>query len=128
MITLIGNKIMDMCLCLHMEQSIFQVRNKSAIALSSTKAEHRGAMNATTQCLWLQGILGEFGIDSKNYKFIYCENQSSIWISTDPVMTQKTKHIDIHMHYIRGLVNDGVIDLQYCPSSEQVGNIFTKVV
>ena len=31
------------------------------------------------------------------------------------------------MHYIRGLVNDGVIALLYCTSSEQVADIFTKV-
>ena len=31
------------------------------------------------------------------------------------------------MHYIRGIVHDEVIDLQYFPSSEQVAEIFTKV-
>ena len=31
------------------------------------------------------------------------------------------------MHYIIGLVHDGVIDLQYCASSEQVADIFTKM-
>ena len=30
------------------------------------------------------------------------------------------------MHYIRGLVNDGIIALLYCASSEQVTNIFAK--
>ena len=36
------------------------------------------------------------------------------------------KHIEIHMHYIRDLVNDRVIDLQFRPSAEQTANIFTK--
>ena len=30
------------------------------------------------------------------------------------------------MHYIRGLVHDRVISLQYYPSIEQTANIFTK--
>ena len=33
-------------------------KNQSAIALSSTEVEYRGVVNAATQCLWLQGILG----------------------------------------------------------------------
>ena len=83
-------------------------------------------MNAATQCLWLQGILGEFGIESKTYTVIYCDNQSIIRISIDQVPRQRTKHIDIHMHYIIGLVHDEVIALHYCTLSEQVADIFTK--
>ena len=37
-----------------------------------------------------------------------------------------TKHIEIHMHCIRGLVHDRVISLQYCPFTEQTADIFTK--
>ena len=54
------------------------------------------------------------------------DNQSAIKISTDPVQRQRRKHIEIHMHYIWGLVHDRVISLQYCPSTEQTADIFTK--
>ena len=36
----------------------YSSKKQSSIALSSTKAKYRGFVNATTQCLWLQGILG----------------------------------------------------------------------
>jgi hypothetical protein len=36
------------------------------------------------------------------------------------------KHIEIHMHYIRDLVHEGIIDLQFFPSEEQTTDIFTK--
>ena len=39
-------------------------KKQSAIALSSIEAEYIGVVNATTQCLWLQGILGECGFES----------------------------------------------------------------
>ena len=32
------------------------------ISLSSAEAEYRASINATTQCVWLQGILQEFGV------------------------------------------------------------------
>ena len=102
-------------------------KKQSVIALSSTQEDYTGAMNETTQCLWLQGILGEFGIETENYTVIYCDNQRSIQISTNPVQRQIPKHIEIHMHYIRELVHDGTIALLYCAYSEQVANISTKV-
>ena len=44
----------------------------------------------------------------------------------DPVTGQRTKHEEIHMRYIRELVHDRTIILQYCPTDEQIADIFTK--
>ena len=66
-------------------------KKKISISLSSIELEYRGAVNATTQCLCFQGILGEFGIESDTSTVIYCENQSTIQISTDLVLRQRTK-------------------------------------
>ena len=60
-------------------------KNQSSIALSSIEEEYRGVVNASTQCLWLQGILGEFGIEYETSTFMYCDNQSTIQILTDLV-------------------------------------------
>ena len=102
-------------------------KKRSAIALSSTEAEYKGVVNATTQCLWLQGILGECGFELEFSIVLYCENKSTIQISTNPVQRQRTKHIEIHMHYIRELVHDSTVVVLFCASSEQVANIFTKL-
>ena len=61
-------------------------KNKSGISLSSTEAKYTGVVNATTQCLWLQGILGEFGIESETSTVIYYDKQCIIRISADPVL------------------------------------------
>ena len=66
-----------------------------------------------------QGLLGECGFES--------EYSTTIQICKDPVQKQRTKHIEIHMHYIRQLVHNGTIHLLVCSSSEQVVDIFTKV-
>ena len=102
-------------------------KKHSAIALSSIEAEYRGVVNAIPQCLWLQGLLGECGFGSEYSNTIYCDSQSTIRIYNDPVQKQRTKHIEIHMHYIRQLMHDGTIHLLFCSSSEKVADIFTKV-
>ena len=88
---------------------------KHTISLSSAEAEYIGVMNATTECVWLQGILGELGFAFDSPTVIWCDNQSAINISTNPVYRYRTKHIEIHMHYIMSLVHEQVISLQYCP-------------
>ena len=58
---------------------------------------------------------------------IFCDNKSDINISLDPFTRKMTKHVEIHMHYIRELVHDRTIVLQYCPIDEQIADIFTKI-
>ena len=101
-------------------------KKQTTISLSSAEAEYRGVVNATTQAIWLQNFLTELGVHFHRPTVIWCDNQSTLKFCRDPVQRQRTKHIEIHMHFIRGLVHDGIIDLQYCPSSEQVADIFTK--
>ena len=63
----------------------WSIKKQSFVALSSTEAEYRGVVNATTQCLWLQGELGECGFESYFSTIIYCDNKSTIRICNDPV-------------------------------------------
>ena len=93
---------------------------------SSAEAEYRGAMNACIQAVWLQGILSEFDLGSTLSTILFYDNQSAIKISMDLVTRQRTNHVEIHMHYIKDLVHDRTIILQYCPTDEQIADIFTK--
>ena len=85
-----------------------------------------GVVNVSIQAVLLQGILVEFDIGSTSSTVIFCDKKSAINISTYLVQIQRTKHIEIHMHYIRELVHDRTIVLQYCPTNEQIADIFTK--
>ena len=60
-------------------------KKQDSISLSSTKEEYRVAVNDCIQEVWLQGILFEFEIGSASSNIIFCDNQSAIKISMDPV-------------------------------------------
>ena len=57
---------------------------------------------------------------------LWCDNQSSIHISLSRVENQRTKHIEIHMHFIRRLIQDGLLRLEYLSTERKVADIFTK--
>jgi hypothetical protein len=75
-------------------------KKQATIALSSTEAEYRGVVNITIQAMWLQHFLIELGIQFHWSIVIWCDNQSTLKFCRDPVQRQRTKHIEIHMHYI----------------------------
>ena len=54
------------------------------------------------------------------------DNTSAINISKNPVMHSKTKHIAIKYHFVRELVLDKEIRLEYVHTKEKIADIFTK--
>lgn len=55
---------------------------------------------------------------------IFCDNKSIISLSKNPVLRARNKHIDIK--YIRELVNNKEIKLEFCRTEEQKADILTK--
>ncbi len=57
---------------------------------------------------------------------IYCDNISSILLANNPVYHARTKHIEVHYHFIREKVLTKEIDLVHVSIEDQVADIFTK--
>jgi len=59
---------------------------------------------------------------------IYCDNISSILFANNLVYHARTKHIEVHYHFIREKVLAKEIDLIHVNTENQVANIFTKAL
>ena len=59
---------------------------------------------------------------------LYCDNISAINISKNLVQHSKTKHIEIRHHFIRELVEEKKIVLEYISTDKQIADIFTKAL
>jgi len=59
---------------------------------------------------------------------IYCDNISSILLANNPVYHARTKHIEVHYHFIREKVLATEIDLIHVSIEDQVVDIFTKAL
>lgn len=57
---------------------------------------------------------------------LFCDNSSTIKLSKNPVLHGRSKHIDVRFHFLRDLAKEGVVELCYCKSDEQIADIFTK--
>eukprot|EP00253_Pinus_taeda_P011789 PITA_11789 len=103
-------------------------KKQCAISLSSAEAEYRGAVEASKEALWLRQILSEFGFQQQHPTTLWCDNQNAIQLCKDLVQHQRSKQIELHMHFIRKLIHDHVLEVQYCSTDDQVADIFTKAL
>jgi hypothetical protein len=103
-------------------------RKQKSVALSSAEAEYMAASQASCEALWLRKMLiGLFGVQLRP-TVIFCDNQSCIKLSENPVFHDRSKHIEIRYHFIRDYVQRGAVELQYISTEEQVADILTKAL
>ncbi|GKB33758.1 NBS-containing resistance-like protein [Tanacetum coccineum] len=57
---------------------------------------------------------------------VYCDNVSAVYLTTNPVQHQRTKHIEIDIHFVRDYVASGQVRVLHIPSRFQYADIFTK--
>jgi hypothetical protein len=101
-------------------------KKQLTVALSSTEVEYRGAAIATCKAIWLKRLLKDLHEEVSDPTVIYCDNLSSIQLAKNPVFHARTKHIEVHYHFVRELVLSGEVELQYVLMNRQVADIFTK--
>jgi aspartate carbamoyltransferase regulatory subunit len=56
-------------------------------------------------------MVGLFGVQLRP-TMIYCDNQTCIKLSENPVFHDRSKHIEIRYHFICDYVQRGVVELQ----------------
>ena len=100
-------------------------KKQNSISLSTAEAKYIAASTCCTQLLWMQKLLSHYGI-RQEYLTIYCDNTIAINISKNPIQHSRTKHIEIRHHFIRELVDNDTLTLEFIHTNDQKVDLFTK--
>ncbi|GJR39262.1 retrovirus-related pol polyprotein from transposon TNT 1-94 [Tanacetum coccineum] len=57
---------------------------------------------------------------------LYCDNKSAIALCCNNVQHSQAKHIDVHYHFIKEQVENGIVELYFVRTEYQLADIFTK--
>ena len=92
-------------------------KRQTAVSRSSAEAEYRAVANAVAEVSWLRQLLVELHVPLRRTTLIYCDNISTVYMSSNPVQHQRTKHVEIDLHFVRERVATGDVCVLHVPTS-----------
>ncbi|XP_069148310.1 secreted RxLR effector protein 161-like [Solanum lycopersicum] len=100
-------------------------KKQTRVSLSSTEAEYRAIAVGVAEAMWLHHITDALGLPPFRPK-IYCDNESTICVTKNPVLHDRMKHVGSDCHFVREQVMAGTMSTHHVPSSEQLADLLTK--
>jgi hypothetical protein len=104
----------------------WQSQKQKVVATSLCEAENIAAATAASQGVWLACLLGEL-LNQRAAPFThFIDNKSAISLCKNPVLHDRSKHIDLRYHYIRDCVEKGKVEVEFIRTEDQKADILTK--
>jgi len=101
-------------------------KKQPTVSWSSAEAEYGTVANGVAEASWLRQLLQELHHPLNYAYLIYCDNISVVYLSTNPVPHQRTKHVEINLHFVRERVAVGAVHVLHVPTTLQFADVFTK--
>ncbi|GJS64059.1 ribonuclease H-like domain-containing protein [Tanacetum coccineum] len=79
-------------------------KRQDTLSRSSAEAEYRGVANAVAETSWIRNLLRELHTLLFIVTLVYYDNVSGVYMSANPVQHQRTKHLEIDIHFVRDKV------------------------
>ncbi|GKA87600.1 hypothetical protein Tco_0809364 [Tanacetum coccineum] len=105
----------------------WSLKKQDCTTMSSAEAEYVSLSACCAQVIWMRTQLLDYGFHYHKI-LIYCDSQSAIAISCNPVQHSRTKHINIRYHFIKEHVDKGTIELYFVGTEYQLADLFTKAL
>ena len=86
---------------------------QKVVALSTCEAEYVAAATAACQVVWLRRLLGELTGVEAHPPALMVDNQPAIALAKNPVLHDRSKHIDVKFHFLKGCVDGGQILIEF---------------
>ena len=100
---------------------------QAVVALSTTEAEFMAVTEAVKEALWLKGVLAELGFEQQSLS-VFCDSQGAIHLSKHQVFHERSKHIDVRLHFVRDVISEGSVLVQKISTNHNPADMLTKSV
>ena len=103
-------------------------RKQSIVVLSLMESKYIALSEVGHKTMWIQYFLEELDFTSQEPTTIFEDNQGTIAFATNEKMHCHMKHIHNKFHFIKKLIEDKIVHLEYGPTSQMTADIFTKIL
>ncbi|MBP1526266.1 MAG: Ty1/Copia family ribonuclease HI [Spiroplasma ixodetis] len=105
----------------------WKTQKQNIVTKSSTHAEYVALSSAVSELIFIKGILQTFNLVPDQIQ-IYEDNISAIEIVKHGNFTKNSEHIEVHYHFVHENYQNGVININYVNSEDNIAHIFTKAL
>ena len=103
-------------------------KKQSTILRSNSEAKYIAMASAFAEVTWFIHLLQDLGLTNLQRVTLFCDNQSALHITKNPVFHERTKHIEIDCHFTTDKVLERLIELSYLPTHSQLADLLAKVL
>ncbi|GKA72673.1 ribonuclease H-like domain-containing protein [Tanacetum coccineum] len=101
-------------------------KKQNTISKSSIEAEYRALASVTSEVIWVLIFLKDLDCSNLLPVKVFCDNSSTIKIGANSVFHERTKHLEIDLHFVREKILAGVIKTEKIDTVNQIADILTK--
>jgi hypothetical protein len=101
-------------------------KRQDVVSSSSAEAEYRIVANGVAEACLFHQLLVELHNPLSQATLVYCDNVSAVYLSTNSIQHQRTKHVEIDFHFVyeRIAIRDDCV--LHVSMTSQFVDIFTK--
>ena len=98
------------------------------VALSTTEAEYIAACEAGKEIIWLRHLFDELGYPLPSSSTLFIDNMSAVSVAKNPEHYGRMKHLDLRYHWLKDVVESGIISPVHLAGSAMPADILTKAL
>jgi hypothetical protein len=99
---------------------------QQVVVLSSCETEYIAASTASTQTLWLVQLLGDLLDRDIRAVELSVDIKSALALAKNLIFYERSKHIRVRYHFIRGCLEEGNFKACYFNTKDQLVDLLTK--
>ncbi|XP_040251584.1 secreted RxLR effector protein 161-like [Aegilops tauschii subsp. strangulata] len=101
----------------------WQSQKQKIMALSNCESEYVAATTMACQSIWLSQLLDEFRETKAEVVKLKVDSKSAITLAKNPMMHNRSKHIELTYHFIRDCLETKKIELDYMAIELQLADM-----
>ncbi len=116
------------CIKLNSQSGVvcWKSKKQTTVATSTAEAEMTACVALVNEVIYVNGILKDLQVKVNSPIVLKIDNQACIAHSKQATHHSRTKHFAVKLHYVRDLVEKGLLRLEYTSTENQPADVLTK--